>query len=116
MEKRISFQDQIQKNKLKSVILIITIFIFFIVLGYIISLTLSPGYFFIIMIISIIFSLSYILISYYNSDKIALASANAKPASRDNHAMFFHAAENMAIASGIPMPKQIGRASCRERV
>ncbi len=65
----------------------------------------DPSYFFIIMIISIIFSLSYILISYYNSDKIALASVRARPASRIQHAQFFHAAENMSLASGLPMPR-----------
>ncbi len=105
MAQRLSFQDQIQKNKLKSIALMSIIIIFFIVLGYFISLILDPGYFFIIMIISIIFSLSYTLISYYNSDKIALASVKAKPASQTQHRQFFHSAENMALASGLPMPK-----------
>ena len=104
-QQRLSFQDQIRNNKIKSVFLIIIIFIFFIVFGYVISLILNPGYFFIIMIISIIFSLSYVLISYYKSDKIALASVKAKPASRTDHRTFFHAAENMSLASGLPMPK-----------
>jgi len=104
-QQRLSFHDQIRNNKIKSVFLIIIIFIFFIVFGYIISLILNPGYFFIIMIVSIIFSLSYVLISYYNSDKIALASVKAKPASHTEHRTFFHAAENMSLASGLPMPK-----------
>ena len=49
--------------------------------------------------------MSYVLISYYNSDKIALASVKAKPASQTEHREFYHAAEGMAIASGLPMPK-----------
>ncbi|OIO42946.1 zinc metalloprotease HtpX [Candidatus Pacearchaeota archaeon CG_4_9_14_0_2_um_filter_39_13] len=102
---KISFHDQIQKNKLKSFFLIILIFIFFLVLGYLISLILDPSYFFIIMIFSIIFSMSYVLISYYNSDKIALASVRARPASRSGHPNFYQAAENMALASGLPMPR-----------
>ena len=106
MEKqRLSFHDQIIRNKIKSFILIAVIFAFFIILGYIISLVLDPSYFFIIMIFAIIFSLSYTLISYYNSDKIALASVRAKPASHEQHRVFFHAAENMSLASGLPMPK-----------
>lgn len=105
MEKRISFHDQIQKNKLKSLALIIIIFIFFILLGYLISIALDPSYFFLIMILATIFSLSYVLISYYNSHKIALASVNAKPASRTQHRMLFHAVENISLASGLPMPK-----------
>jgi heat shock protein HtpX len=105
MTDRISFRDEIQKNKLKSIVLIGIMIIFFIVLGYIIALILDPSYFFIIMAISIVFSLSYTLFSYYNSHKIAIASVKAKPASRTEHATFYHAAENMALASGLPTPK-----------
>ncbi len=105
MAERISFHDQIRNNKIKSFFLIVIIFIFFIVLGALISLALDPSYFFVIMAVATIFSLSYILISYYNSDKIALASVRAKPALREKHSKFFHAAENMALASGLPMPK-----------
>lgn len=105
MKERLSFHDEIQRNKLKSFVLIVFIFIFFIILGYLISLALDPGYFFIIMIFAIIFSVSYVLISYYNSDRIALASVNARPASRERHKMLFNAVENMALASGLPMPK-----------
>ncbi len=105
MAERISFHDQIQKNKLKSIVLMGIIVIFFILLGFFIASVLDPGYFFIIMIISIIFSLSYTLISYYNSDKIALASVKARPASRIEHKVFYNVVENMSIASGLPMPK-----------
>jgi len=105
MEERISFDDQIQRNKIKSFLLIVIIFAFFIILGYIISMVLDPGYFFIVMIFAIIFSLIYVLVGYYNSDKIALASVRAKPASRTEHRMFYNAAEGMSIAFGSPMPK-----------
>ena len=105
MAERISFDDEIQKNKLKSFILIISVFVIFLVLGYIISAVLDPSYFFIIMCFSVIFSIIYILAGYYNSDKISLASVHAKPASRTEHRMFYNAAEDMSIASGLPMPR-----------
>ena len=105
MAERLNFEDQISSNKIKSVILIGIIFIFFLILGYIISFVLDPGYFFIIMIMSIIVSMLYIVISYYNSDKIALASVKAKPASHTQHKQLYHAVENMSLASGLPMPK-----------
>ena len=66
---------------------------------------LDPSYFFVVMIFSIIFSLLYVLISYYNSDKIALMSVRAKPASQTEHRVFYQVAENMSIASGLPMPR-----------
>lgn len=105
MTDKLTFYDQIRNNKIKSFVLIVVIFIFFILLGGLISFVLDPGYFFVIMAFATIFSLIYILVSYYKSDKIALASVRAKPASREKHKMFFNAAENMAIASGLPVPK-----------
>lgn len=102
---RISFHDEIQRNKLKSFFLIVVILAFFILLGYLISQVLDPSYFFIIMIFAIIFSLLYVVISYYNSHNIALASVNAQPANQSEHRMLFHAVESMSLASGLPMPK-----------
>lgn len=103
--KRLSFHDQIRNNKIKSVLLIFFIFIAFILLGFLISMAMDPSFFFIIMIFATIFSLLYIVGSYYNSHKIALASVKAKPASRTEHRVLYHAAESMSLASGLPMPK-----------
>ncbi len=102
---RIYFQDQISRNKLKSFFLMFIIFIIIIVLGYVISQAFDPSYFFFIMIIAIIFSISYILITYYNSDKIALASVGAKKANKLEHKKYYDAVEGLIIAGGLPMPK-----------
>ncbi len=105
MAERISFYNEIQSNKLKSFVLMAIIVVFFVMLGYFVSVFFDPSYFFVIMIFSIIISLTYTLVSYYNSDKIALASVNAKPASRTEHRIFFDAVESMSLASGLPMPR-----------
>lgn len=105
MADRIHFDDEIARNKRKSWFLIFSIFIFFLILGYVISQIYNPAAFFTIMIISIIFSLLYIVISYYNSDKIALASVEAQPASQTAHRALFNATESMSLASGLPMPR-----------
>ncbi len=105
MEHRIDFRDQILRNKYKSVFLMFIIFIVIVVLGYVISFAFEPGYFFIIMIVAIVFSLSYILISYYHSDKIAIASVGAKKAYRDDYKQYYSLVEGLTIASGMPMPK-----------
>jgi len=102
---RISFYDQIAKNKRKSFFLMFCIFAVFLLLGYVISQIYSPGAFFSIMILAIIISISYILISYYNSDKIALASVNAKPANRNQFRQYYNSVEGLTLASGLPMPK-----------
>jgi len=102
---RIDFRDQISKNKRKSFFLIVILFLVFVLLGYVISKAFDPGYFFIIMIISIIFSVSYILLSYYNSSKIAIVSVGAKKASRKEYRDYYNLVEGLTLASGLPMPK-----------
>ena len=105
MAERLNFQDEINRNKMKSIFLIGIILVFFVIMGYVVSMFFEPGFFFIIMIVSIIVSLLYILISYYKSDKIALASVKAKPASSLSHRQLINSVESMSIASGLPMPK-----------
>ena len=107
MEKyqRIDFRDQISKNKRKSFFLTLTVFVVIVALGYFISLAFDPVWFWFIMIISIIFSISYTLISYYNSDKISIMSVGAKEADRIKHRDFYNLVEGLTLASGLPMPK-----------
>ncbi|MBI2042987.1 M48 family metallopeptidase [Candidatus Pacearchaeota archaeon] len=102
---RISFHDQISRNKWKSFFLMLVIFSVIVLFGYVISFAFEPGFFFIIMIISIMISLLYIWFSYYNSGKIAIASVGAKEASRQSHKQFYDLVEGLTIASGLPMPK-----------
>ena len=103
--KRIDFRDQISRNKRNSFFLMAIIFAVFVLFGYIISLAMGEGWFFIIMIVAIVFSLSYILISFYKSDKIAIASVGAKKASREKYKQYYSLVEGLTIASGMPMPK-----------
>jgi heat shock protein HtpX len=102
---RVDFRDQIATNKRKSFFLIAIIFLVFVLLGYVLSMAFNPGYFFFIMIIAIIFSISYILISYYNSDKIAILSVGAKIANRNEYRDYYNLVEGLTIASGLPIPK-----------
>jgi heat shock protein HtpX len=105
MAERRSFHDEIRKNKIKSVLLMGIVFIFIIFIGALISFALDPGYFFIIMMFASIVSIFYVWAGYYWSDKIALASVRAHPANSQQHRIFFDVAENMALASGLPMPR-----------
>lgn len=105
MTERISFHDQIKRNKIKSVILMISIFIIFIIFGYVISLATSPGNFFFIMIIAIIFSLTYLVAGYYNSHKIAIASVGAKLAEQRHYSQYHNIVEGLCLASGLPKPQ-----------
>jgi len=83
----------------------IIVFIVVVLLGYVISFAFEPGFFFIIMIISIIFSVGYIWFSFYNSHKVAIASVGAKKASREEYKQYYNLVEGLTLASGMPMPK-----------
>jgi len=102
--KRIDFRDQIARNKRKSVFLMFSVFVVLVLLGYVISLAFHPAYFFFIMIIAIIFSISYLLISYYNSHKIAIASVKATKAYKDDYKQYHDLVEGLTLASGLPKP------------
>ncbi len=102
---RVDFRDEIAKNKWKSFFLIFVIFCVIIALGYVIGKAWGTLDTFSILIIAIVISISYILITYYNSDKIALASVGAREAKRENNKLYYDVVEGMTIASGLPMPK-----------
>ncbi len=105
MAERISFHDEIRRNKIKSFFLASIIAIIFITIGYVVSQIYNPASMFTFLIFAIIFSLIYTLISYYNADKIALASVSAHPANPLHHKQFINSVENMALASGLPVPR-----------
>ena len=104
MTERISFHDQISRNKWKSVFLIILILIVFIAIGYVTGIAMGPDYFTVIMIIATIISVLYVWLGYYNSHKIALASVNAKSASQSEYPHYHHSVEGLSLASGMPKP------------
>ena len=104
MVERLSFHDEIAKNKLKSVVLMLIVVFFIILLGYLISFAFHSSYFFVIMIFAIIFSVVYTIFGYYNSANLALASVKAKKASSIEYRVLHDVVESMALASGLPKP------------
>jgi heat shock protein HtpX len=103
---RIDFRDQISRNKWKSVLLMIIVFAVLVTLIYVIGKAWGGVDIFVILIIAIIISISYLLISYYNSDKIALASVGAKEIKREGeYKQYYDSVEGLTLASGLPMPK-----------
>ncbi len=58
-----------------------------------------------ILYIFVIFSIVMNIVGYWYSDKIALTMAGAHPATREKYFDFYTIVENLAITSGLPMPK-----------
>ncbi|MCC6290843.1 M48 family metallopeptidase [Candidatus Nomurabacteria bacterium] len=76
-------------------------FLFLIVLGWVFSQAYDNP---LILYVFAMFSISLNLVSYWYSDKIALALARARPASREEFFDLFTAVENLAITAGLPRP------------
>jgi heat shock protein HtpX len=81
------------------------IFAIIILLGYVISFVLDPDLSSVILIFSIIISIFYVIVTYYNSDKIVLASVGAREIKKEDNKFYYDIVEGLTIASGLPMPK-----------
>ena len=77
--------------------------LFFLAVSYVLGQALGYGMSWagIMLIVSGLIS----FLSYYNSDKIVLAMSGAKPADKKTYRTLYTTVENLAIASGLPMPR-----------
>ena len=94
--------SQIDANKRKTVLLM---FLFFVLIG---ILTFGVGWYFktySITLIAIVFSLFYILWSYFGADKLALTVNSAQQIKKSDNPKLWRAVENLCITTGLPMPK-----------
>jgi heat shock protein HtpX len=93
---------QASKNVFRTWLLMGIFLVFIIGLGYIFSYNLqSPA----ILYIAVAFSFFMSIISYWFSDKIALAISRARPITHEENPELFHIVENLCITAGLPMPK-----------
>jgi heat shock protein HtpX len=104
MEK-VNIFDQIDSNKRKSVFLSFFVLIILLVLVYFISQVFLPELTFFIVLLSFVFVLLDIFLSYNYGDQVVLKSVNAKPADERKHRYLIDSVEGLAIAAGIPKPK-----------
>lgn len=105
MQERIDFRDQISRNKIKSFILMTIIFVITVALIYAIGNVWGGIDIFIVLAFGIIFSIFYVMINFYNSDKIALMSVGAREAEKTKYKQYYDLVGSLTIASGLPMPK-----------
>ncbi len=105
MVERISFYDQISRNKRNSILLFGIVGAILIALIYSISKAFSTVDSFVILIFAIIITTIYSLISYYSSDSIALLSVGAIKANPSIYRQYYNSVEGLTLASGIPMPQ-----------
>ncbi|MEI7718457.1 MAG: M48 family metallopeptidase [archaeon] len=105
MVERISFYDQISRNKRNSILLFGIVGALLIALIYSIAKAFSGLDSFVILIMAIIITTIYSLVSYYSSDSIALMSVGAIKANQTQYRQYYNSVEGLTYASGIPMPQ-----------
>jgi heat shock protein HtpX len=76
--------------------------VFIILLGWLFSYILDSRA---ILYIAVVFSVVMSFSSYWYSDKIVLASTQAKPIEKQDNPELFRIVENLSITAGIPMPR-----------
>jgi len=99
----INVYEQVDRNKRRSLVIMVIFVIFITGAVWLFSQALNygPGIVGWALIISGLMSFA----SYWWSDKIILALSKAKPADKKRDFKFFTVTENLALASQIPMPK-----------
>jgi heat shock protein HtpX len=99
----LNIYEQVDRNKTKSLIIMIGFVLFVVFVSWVLAEALGygPSIAGIALIVAGLTSLT----SYYYSDKIILALSNARPASRDKEFHFYTVTENLCIAAQLPMPK-----------
>ena len=89
-------------NIRKTWVMFIVFFIVILAIGYVFSQVYGDPSF---IIFAGLFSIIYSFISYYASAKIALSLAKAQEIQKADNPMLWNIVENLAITSGLPMPK-----------
>jgi heat shock protein HtpX len=97
--------QQINKNKRNTVFFIIVFIGLIFIASYFIGYLIDPALSYSFAGIALILAGVGVFLSYYNSDKMILKMANARPVSKAQEPYLYHTIEGVAIAAGIPTPK-----------
>jgi heat shock protein HtpX len=95
--------EQIASNKRRSALLIIGFALLVALVVVAVNFLIGGGL--VGFIIAAVIAITVSFISYYNSDKVALAMSHAKPADEHTYARYHNLVEGLCIASGLPKPR-----------
>jgi heat shock protein HtpX len=95
--------EQIASNKRRSALLILGFALIVALVVVAVNYLLGGGIVGFVVALLIAGTLSFV--SYYNSDKVALAMSGAKPADPSVYARYHNLVEGLCIASGLPKPR-----------
>ena len=93
------FED-IEKNKMKSWIIVVLFLVFISIIIYYICMALDLGE--VSIIIALVFSILSTFGSYYYSDKIVLSLNKARPATKEENLKLVNILDSLVISAGLP--------------
>jgi heat shock protein HtpX len=100
---RTDFYREIRRNKLRTAVILLAFILLIAVAGTAVDLLLGFGVAGVIVALVIAAILGFV--SYYNSDKVALAAARARPADGPEYQRYHNLVEGLCIAAGLPKPR-----------
>jgi heat shock protein HtpX len=100
---RTDFYREIRRNKLRTAVILVAFIALIAAAGTAVNFLLGFGVAGVIGALVIAGILGFI--SYYNSDKVALAAARARPADGPEYQRFHNLVEGLCIAAGLPKPR-----------
>jgi heat shock protein HtpX len=95
----------IAANKRNTWIIMVSFMILIAGLGFVADLYFTGGGPGLVFYAVVIGAIAYVAIQYYSSGSQALAMAGAKPIEKEDNPRLYRIVENLAITSGLPMPK-----------
>lgn len=96
--------EDIRNNKIKTGIIVFAFLTMITLIIYFVSYYLGFGEY--AMVIALIFSIISTVATYYNCDKVVLASVNARPATKEEDLQLTNILEGLMVSSGLTtMPK-----------
>lgn len=98
-----SFFDEIARNRLKSIALLLIFSVFFVGIIYLLVWLLGGGIFGLFIGFAVV--LIYALFVYSTGDKFVLKISGAKEADKQQYSTLYNVVEGLAVANQIPMPK-----------
>jgi heat shock protein HtpX len=95
--------EQISANKRRSALIIVVFVVFAFVIAFIVTALLRLGP--IGVVFAAVFAIGSSFLSYWSSDKVALAVSRARPADPREYARYHNLVEGLCIAGGLPKPR-----------
>jgi heat shock protein HtpX len=100
---RTDFYQEIRRNKWRTFVILLAFVVLIVLVGVAVDLLLGFGV--AGVVIAFVIAVGMAFISYFNSDKVALAVTGAKPADGPGYQRYHNLVEGLCIAAGLPKPR-----------